>query len=518
MAADNAIDVIDFANLKGSYADSQELKWNKTIILNMRGRSNPFHGLIAGIKGKKPIREIMDFKAVAGDTIILTLDRPLGAPGVQGPSSQQRLVGNEENQYPATYRVKVGLFAHAVAGEQIMKTQAVIGSNWDTRQREKLTEFFKWKMATDIEFEMIVKAHARNTIYPNNKSSVNDLGTADTLNFETISNAKEVLNANQAQPFDITRSNSGAEILSYLVMGSSKAFAGMRKSNGYQQLLANADKRGDENRLFRGGMPCWDGDYLYDWRVEDGTQIGPLAAPCAPVAYLAADLPATTTTTPQTILGGGTKNADGSQTKPLFFQYYENAQYIGHEGVKKAADTTTVQYLAIKILTGADAGKIALFSYKVNNGNTITMFERLGASGSGSIVTTLTGSTITYDTGAWTAAAGANGFKGISTGIIPAGSIIYQVNSKGTPYVRSYDLGRNALIAGYGNLAPNKQSYASGGMPGQRIMQTQDYGRVEGLGYQQVWGVTASEDANALINGYALILSAYQPTGWPDIT
>lgn len=517
MGQENAINVEDFAALTGGYADSQEVRWQKSIVLGVRGRTNPFHGLIGGIKGMKPITQVMDFKAVDGKEIVVTLDRPLGGAGVQGPSSQNSLTGNEEQMAPWTYRCKVGLFAHAVSGEQIMQTQTVIGGDWDSRQRQKLTEYFMWKQATDIEFEMKVKAHPRNTLFPNNRTSVDQLGTGDTLNLTTVTRMKELLSANQAQPFDITKSESGADVLSYLLMGSSKAYSGLAGSSFYQQLMAQADVRGDANKLFRGGMPKWNGDYLYDWRVENGTQIGPLAAPCAPVAFTGVELPAITTTGPLTITGGGNQNSAGLRKKELFFQYFENSQYLGHEGVKRAADVATVRYLGVKILTGADTGKIALFSYKVNNGNEITMFERLGDAGSGSIVTTLTNSSITYNAGAWLAAGDANGFAGISIGIIPAGSEIYQINAKGTPYVGSYGLGRNAIICGYGNLAPNKAYGSGGGAPGQRLLQTQDYGRKFGLGWQQVWGSTATRDANDMVNAYVMIYSAYQPAGWPDI-
>jgi len=513
MGADSAINVVDFATLTGGYADSQEVKWQQAIILGIRGRSNPFHGLIGGLNGMKPITEIMDFKTVMGKEIVVTLDRPLGGAGVQGPASQNKVVGKEENQVPATYRAKVGLFAHMVAGEQIMETETVIGKDWDTRQRKKLTEYFAWKQADDIQFEMIVRAHSRNTIYPNNKSAIDQLGTADSLNLGTVDRAKLVLNRNQGQPFEIGRSEAGAEILSYLIMGPSTAYSGLASSNAYQQLLANADTRGPGNKLFKGGLPKYLGTYLYDWSVEDGTQIGPLAAPCTPVAYTAVDLPATTTTTAQDINGGGLKNADLSFTDRLFFQYYENSRYIGHEGVKRNADTTTTRYVGIYIFDGADAGKIAFYSYQVNNGNKLVMVNRLGAANSGQIVTTL--GSMTYAN--LQAAVGSNGFAGVSTGIVPAGSMVFQVNAKGVPYVRSYGLGRNAILAGWGNLAPNKAYGSGGGSPGQRLFQAQDAGRIFSVGWQQVWGCRATEDANNMVNGYVLILSAYQPPGWPDI-
>ncbi len=519
MPSENAINLVDFATLTGGYNDSQEVTWQKTVVLKARGRSNPFHGLMGGLSGMKPITEVMDFKKTAGQEIVVTLDRPLGGAGVQGPSSLNSLVGNEENQEPFSYRCKVGLFAHATAGEQIMETQTVIGGDWDSRNREKLTEWMMWKQADDSQMEFITNAHVRNTIYPGNRTSIDQLGTNDYLNLATVDRTKIVMNANQAGPFDITRSKSGAEILAYCIMGPSKAFSGMAGSNAYQSLLSNADTRGDENRIFKGGLPNHLGTRLYDWAVEDGTQIGPLAAPCAPVAYLGTALPAESTTdlSAITIQGGGSA-ARGVKTAPLYFQYFENSQYLGFEGVKRAADTTTQRYVAIQIISGADTGKIALFGYTVNNGNALSGLTRLASNTTGDNDTTLTGSTMVYDTAPWTLAAGTNGFAGLSTGIVPSGSPIFQVNSKGVPYVRSFGLGRNALIAGYGNLAPNKAYGSGGGAPLQRLFQAQDMGRKFSIGLQGVWGATATQDANGMVNAYALIVSAYQPPGFPDIS
>lgn len=514
MAFENAINVVDWTTRLSYSADSQEIGWQKSVILGIRGRSNAFNGLIGGLSGMKPITEVMDFRALQGQEIVVTLARPLGGPGTQGPPSLTRVVGREENPKHSTFRAKVGLFAHMVAGEQIVITETVIGRDWDNRQRKTLTEYFAWKQGDDIQFEMKVKAHARNTVYPNNRIAIDDLGTNDYLNLGTTTTVQEILNANQAQPFDITRSQNDEEILNYLLMGPHKAWSGIQGSNAYQNLLSNADQRGKDNKLFKGGLPDYFGTRLYKWNVEDGVQDGPLGAPCSPIAYTSFDIPANTTTTAQVIYGGGTTNTAyyNTNTSPLYFQYYEAAQYLGHEGEKQAATTGTTQYLGIKIITGSDAGKIAFFAYQVNNGNTITALYRLGASITGYINTTV--GSMTY---AAMLAAGANGYKGLSIGIIPAGSVVYQVNARGVPYCRSFGLGRNAILAGWGSLAPNTAPGSGGGSPGQRLFETQDAGRLFSVGWQQVWGCTAVKDANAMVNGYVLVVSAYSPPGWPDI-
>ena len=61
--------------------------------------------------------------------------------------------------------------------------------------------------------------------------------------------------------------------------------------------------------------------------------------------------------------------AHASNTTSLFFQYFSNAQYKGHEGEKIASSSTT-RYVAIKIIDSnhVDVGKIAIYSYTTNNG------------------------------------------------------------------------------------------------------------------------------------------------------
>jgi len=512
MANVPAINVTEWAARLALANDSQEVKWMADIVLGTRGRFNPFHGLIGGMSGMKPITEVMSFQTLQGQEIVITLDRPLGGRGTQGAASTTKLRGREEKVRHATYRAKVGLLAHAVEGEQIMKTESVIGKDWDNRQRQKLKEWFAWKQGDDIQFECIKRAHNRNTLYPNNKSSVDALGSADYTNLQTVVEAQQLLNSNQSEPFDISKTKSGEEILKYLIMGPQKAWAGIAGSSAYQNLLANADTRGSENRLFKGGLPEYMGNLLYSWQVQDGTQVGPLACPLAPIAYTGSVLPSIgDSTTAPTIKGGGSA-VNAAETDPAFFQYFPAASYIGHEGEKIAATTGTEYYLGIKVIdpSSDQVGKIAIFSYKVNNGNQITAFKRLGASATGDIVTSM--GSMTYDTGAWTVAAGSNGFNGLCLGEIPIGSPIFLINAKGQPYVRSIAMGRNMILSGWGSIAAG-----AGQVPGMRLEQPEDYGRINGLGYQQVWGCRATENADNMVNGYVMVVSAYNPPGWPDI-
>jgi len=489
-------DIPNFTNFltRLNTSDTQEVKWKKSITLQMRGRANPLYDYIGGIGEQRPILELVDFGKLDGQEIVLTMDRPLGGAGVQGSTT---LIGSEEKEYHSNYRAKIGHFRHAVATDKQTKEQTVIGSQWDQRCKKKLAEFFAWKMSSDILFEMEKRKHSNNTFYADGVTSRDSLKSANYLKLGDVSRAKSGLVSLQAEPFSVKKSNAGADIWRFTALGSQYSFDGMHQSNSYQNLLSQAGERGDKNYLFAGGFPTWDNTWLHEWQVEDGTQIGPKACLGAPRAYLGAVIPSTATTTAQTIKGGGTATF-GALTAPLYFQNFSNAQYVGHEGEKIAADTTTMRYLAV---VASDTGKIAIFSYQVNNGNQITQVLRLAASTTGAIATTV--GSMTYGSGVWTSSV-------VATEALPVGSRIYEVNANGQPFVRTWVFGKHMMVTGWGSLD-------GGARHGERIQQVEDYGNVTGLGWRQIWGCRAVENADNVVNGYAIVESAYNPPGWPTI-
>lgn len=490
-----------FAARVSAVTDTQESLWEKQIALGTIGHANPFYDLIGGILDMKPIMAVGDFRNVKGQEIVFTLDRPLGGPGRQGSDS---LIGFEEEELHATYRAKIGHVRHAVATDALTIEETVIGSNWDNRTKGKLKEWFAWRMANDVMFEMESNRHFRNEMFAGGRWNRDGLTSANYLTLGDIEAARDIAVSNHAQPFKLKKSKGGADIYRYLCMGSQYSFAGMKGSATYQNLIATAGNRGDGNYLFGGGLPDWDNILLHSWMVQNGTQFGPVGALCCPIAFLGAEIPATSTTTAQTIKGGGSVTA-GAKTVPQYFRDFSNAEYKGHEGVKIAADTSTTRYLAVRVISGADKGKIAMFSYQVNSGNTITQVLRLGASITGAIHTTV--GEMVYGSGNWVT--GTGGF--LTTGILPVGSEIYEVNAKGQPFVRTWLIARHMAVAGWGTLKDGAAKF------GMRIADQQDYGYTFGIGWRQTWGVTASQDANNMVNGFVCIESAFNPRGWPTI-
>ena len=104
------------------------------------------------------------------------------------------------------------------------------------------------------------------------------------------------------------------------------------------------------------------------------------------------------TTLPRLSRAAATRRARTSFPLQLYFEFFSNALYTFTNGNSVAADTATVRYLAILNLTGANAGKIGFYSYKVNTGNTITVFNRLRSAAAGASLTTV--GNVTWERGA----------------------------------------------------------------------------------------------------------------------
>ena len=122
-----------------------------------------------------------------------------------------------------------------------------------------------------------------------------------------------------------------------------------------------------------------------------------------------------------------------------------------------------------------------------NDGNKITITERLGSSANGAQVTTL--GTVAWDSGTYRCDSA------------PVGSVIIPANSKGTPIGWSLALGAGSAIRAYGAIDM------------QKIEEKRDYGFVEGFGFEGIFGQTATKDTQGLTRNYVLVEHALERAG-----
>lgn len=475
-------------------SNSKESKWAAYVVLESQ-QTHPFKLLISGYKGGMPIQEIMDTRKLKGDTVYLTTEAPLGGAGIQGDNTR---VGNEEKSRHNVYSFTVGMKWHGTAASELARSQTIAGANFDKNAADKLAQWLSWQQGWDIEQELKSELHGRNTIYANQKLSIDALGTGDYLSGYDVTAANTLLSTNGGKPISKGKSKAGAPIKQYVLMAPDRALSQWKGTSSFQNLLAQAQVRGDGNTLFDGGIPNWFGNYIYEYQTEIDARYGPVSCASLPCAVLGVAI-AANNTAPE-IKGGG--DATGAAlTAPQYFAGFRNATYTGFEG-EKIATASTRRYWMIMNTSGSDIGKFGFYSGTSNDGNKLTSDERLRSSASGGAVTTLTGSTITWDTAPWT--------SGYLTDAHPVGSLVFEVNSKGVPFAYSYLLASDALICGYG-------STPEGVAMAKETKEVQDHGRLLARGILAIWGSRVVVRTDGIANGYVGVISAFKLPGMPDV-
>lgn len=481
-------------------SDSKEQKWASYVVLESRGK-HPFKILISGYKGGMPVMEVMDTRKLKGDTIHMTTKAPLGGAGIQGDSTR---LGNEEKGRHNVYSFTVGMKWHGTAATKLARAQTVAGSTFDRDAAQQLAEWLGWQQGWDIEMEMRVKLHGRNTVYANGKLSLDSLGTADYLSGYDVTRSNTLLSTNQGKPIVQSKDASGAPRKKYVLFATDRALEPWKGTASLQNVLAQAQPRGEGNPLFNGSLPDWFGNIIYEWPVEMGTQYGPVGCGSLPIAVLGAAI-AANNTAPE-IKGGGDVTG-GALTTPQYFAAFRNAPYKGFEGNKQESTSARRYWMIWNLVESSEgagnAGKFGFYSGTVNNGNKLTADERLRSSASGGAVTTLTDSSITWNSGPWTSA--------YLTDAHGVGSVVLEVNAKGVPFAYSWLLANEALICGYG-------STSTGVAMAHPTKEVQDHGRMVAHGIEAVWGCKAVPRTDGMVNGYVGILSAYKLPGMPDIS
>ena len=496
-------------------ADPQEIKWLIKSHLHSRGHM-PIKGWFGGLGGGKPIMEVMDTRKLRGQEIVATVRAGLGQRGT-GVGENRSLAS--EKYKSTTYRVKVGQRHHSVAQEDAAGDFTVIGGEFDSTVAPDLAEWHGCRQQEDVLAEMFKRAHARNTIRPNNKSSTDDLVSDDTFSMNSVYDVKETMLSIGANPLNVRKGSNEEVVESYYIQGSQFLFADLNRDSSWQNLRALADNRGSANSVFAGGKPMLENCIINEWNIKINDYDATQGARIMPFAVLGAAIsanPDSATASTTFIKGGGGANA-AANTEVDFFQNFKAAPYEGYESnltqdtpEYKIAPTTDVEYYcAVKSMSGANKGKIRLFAYQVNDGNKITITRALSSTTPGGTslkYTTLSSSDnlVTWGAGDWTS-------DYLTEAAMPAGSLVYQCNKRGQCLAYGLAIGARMMMCGYGS-SNGKTAF------GERTVQNEDFGRVKGIGSKIIWGCRATEDANNMVNGYCLYEAAYNPPGFPNIT
>lgn len=173
------------------------------------------------------------------------------------------------------------------------------------------------------------------------------------------------------------------------------------------------------------------------------------------------------------------------------FDWFLGYDYPFSESQTPNPDAGTYYFVVLNT-TGANVGKFGVYSYlgSANNGQTITITNRLRAVANGASVTTLAGQT-------WNA--------NVHTDNHPTGSLIFQVNAKCTSVGWGYMFGAQAAVRAYGNLGGKNSGKSISTMA-----EEGDYQMKQGRAMAICFGQSPAQDTQNVPRNYVLIPHAVQ--------
>jgi len=443
-----------------------------------------------------------ELKAQGGDLVHFTVISAPGGPGVMG---EAQLAGNESSSKFKTYSVKVDWHRDAVA---FTKKQIAFMAAGNTLE-ETTGELLKLKMGLWKQNDMmmaLIKNGNGNTYRPNGKKTRDTLGPNDTLSLSMAVAGKARLNTMGGKPIKQTLGENGDQLNGFLTFASEYAFLNIRNDADYANAIQNADNRGPTNAQFSGRLVNWQGQSFFEHIVTDQDWDDYIGSPIQPKAIAATAFNADTAGA-STILKGSASN-----TVNRYFQFFPGYAYKFTEEDTPAADSNTYYVWAIN-----PDGSVCFMSYvgSNNNGNQILIANILSPDSGGGTSTkgtttlgslTIAGSGAAVDGTTRIITPGAS--SNVSTDFtfvdkVVAGAVLIPANANGVPIGYGFIFGAHAACRAYGAIEMNA------------IKQDNDYGFVNGNGYEMVFGQAPTINTNGVTNGYLLMEFAIEHEGYP---
>lgn len=380
--------------------------------------------------------------------------------------------------------------------EEIMGMRGEIASRFNVEQG-------KWlgRLKTEQALMLMVRMlNSENIFYAGGKT-YDTLVSADVLAWDEVTTLGQVMKPLGGLPADIRKPGSPYPIWSNIVIPTEAAMNSLKLDPDYKTVNSNADVRGPANTLFSGTVRDIDGHVLHVYNPIDHDGRGAIGSPLNPKASLGVAISAGTTTFD---IEGGGATYSASDDATLWFKYFRGYRYkfLGNtsasssDAFTRAPADTGAKYVLIVNPKNAttDPGKFGMYSYTTgNDGNKITIVNRLGSAASGARVTTLGG--VTWDSAK-------------HTDVHPVGATIIPCNSKGVPIGHTPMLMRAGIMRGYGKYR------------GHRSQQDHEGGFIMDRFITSVFGQCLREDRLGRHVGVGLLCHAlnYPELGLPTVS
>ena len=466
--------VYTLANAVAQDADAKGKLYSKAFELS-GNTADDFASMEGAPSSKMPVWVRNELKALSGDTIKFT---SLGDPSGPGVRGETELTGNTSTPRIGGWTVKVDFWRDAVELTKKQVQMLAAGGKLEFEVRKLLGKKFGRQKQADMLMALTRQANG-NIFRVGNRTSRNAILKTDLLSTSALTQAQARARGLGAQPVGITTSKSGSTLERYIAFAVQDAMSEIRNSSTYLQAIQYAANRGEDNPQFNGRLVDWNGVGLFEHTVVSPDSDDWKGDPLAPQAVLGVAITAATT--------AFDIKSSSTNTKNLYFGFFPGYDWKWTED-QTAAPDSTVYYAWIIPQSGANAGKAMFVSYvgSDNDGNKITITNRLGSAAAGDAVTTLGGIT-------W------NGTYHCDSA--PVGSIVIPANSLGTPTGYSLLLGAGAAIR------------ANGAIEMQKIEEKRDYAFIYGFGFEGIFGQGATKDTQGLTRNFVLIEHALERAG-----
>lgn len=443
------------ANIITLAAEGEEVLWEHKVI-QMAAQMSPFADNMTGQLGSgKPFIQRNDTTKVIGTKITIPTVERTGNRGVQGAGER---VGNEDRLRPGDFQLTVDLWWYGLGISNTGKAQTIIGDGWDDLAMNEAAERLDKKLSDDKMMVLRAAAGTENIVYPNGKA-LDTLLSSDTFSTSLVISGTGQLRDIGARPMNMRKVTAkGAVPLppvpGFMVFVTDTGARPIKQDSLYAQAVQLAQERGADNNFFTGQYLEIDGSYLYPWQNIRHGGYGSIGSALQPEAKLGTPVVAyaTLTTFPGGAgsstaggLDGGGSTAAAALTDVDWFEFFRLFAYTPTNGITQTVGTGT-RYFSI---INATNGKVSFFSFTGNSGRQLTGLYRLGAATTGDYKTAI--GDVTYNAGAWTLAA-SGGYAGLDVGLIPAGSLILECNSKGVALSEAFGLGEMAAVCGFGRI------------------------------------------------------------------
>lgn len=474
---------------------SIRILWQKTV--DLFDQNEDFWGKFEGNSKDSPIRVINDTAVDKGLKFRITSRAGYYGRGKSGDGLFDEQADFEtdvinSNELTADYLRN--------ATSATLRTDEFMGMQGELvdGQAEELGKWMGREKSARLGMTLVLKGGGKNLLHPTGRTSEDAILTADGLSYDEIMFMGQVLKPMGGRPCEVGTIN-GSPVYKYCVVGTTPGLFSLKQDSDYKQIVREAAPREkmDANALFTGGYTDLDGHRIVEYNPIDPDGYAWSGSWFNPKAFLGAAI--TAGTAAFTLYGGGSAAA-AAVTTIDYFRFFPNFAFEFTPADIQTADTTTQRYLLIINPRNAttDPGKIGMYGYKVNGGNTITINQRLASVQNGPVALATVGD-VTYDSGVW---------SGYHTMTHPIGSTIVLCNSKGVPIGDTVMFGANFALRGYGKYRNKRTQWNVDG-----DFETRKY-------IMTVFGQALRKNVNGDYPGYVRLRHAlsYPELGLPEVT